>query len=157
MPPVIEVLQMILAALAAGFVGSGWMRARQYVAESLVEGAEPSLVRAARWQVSRAKSRFFKLALVLFSGGVVLVFRWKYPDWPITPLPVYGTRNGAFLAITLLIAWDEYTDYTTKQEIVLAVREERKSRGRRKDDVALAEIATAHIEGIVTVKPDGEK
>jgi hypothetical protein len=133
MPPVIEVIQVILSSVGMGFSGNGWLQANSDYVKSVEDGIEESLGVGARWRIAREKSRFLKLLLIFVRASIVAWWRFHNPAAPSAPFLVYASGNGILLVITVIIIWDSYLDRSARREIVAIVYKENRMRRRSSD------------------------
>lgn len=147
--PIIELLQILLAAIGAGFSFHGWLSARQDNHENALDGINGSIGLAARWRVDRERERLTKQMLILISGILVVSWRIRNADVPL--LEVYLTRNLTLLGLSALLMYDTIKDKMKRKEMTALVREEHRrvlTGGRRATDKSIA-----RMEAIVRVEP----
>lgn len=149
--PIIEIVQVIFAAIGAGFSANGWWQAREDYRENEAEGSNVgSLGLSARWRIARERSRLRKQLFILASGVVVVVWRMSHLDTPITSMTTYATRNFVLFYLSLDLMWDALTDRTVRREVEYVVRAEHRrasdGSGRRKDDASSLRMQGALLE-----------
>lgn len=133
MIPYFEIVECLACATGAGMSLHGWWCASRDNRQSELEGIEESLLMTSRWRLSRERERFIRQALLLFSTFLVLRWRWEHTI-PDMYLPIYFTRSGVLLIISLLMLRDTVNDRLKRARIAEVVREERRRGLRRSMD-----------------------